>query len=200
MTTVNDSWDQPSSSSRSNNATYRPAPPVHSVPDAWDDEEDEEEEDNQKIWEDANTRAPMPELIISSSGITPTAVPPSVTAFQTPMRILKRPSSHNTTANSSSSQTPIETLAQKEARYQAARERIFGGDDGSGSNVTENGNGTSKRDGDDQKRNPATPAVNVVRNPIGPSEIWKDEGGQVYKGFRRRSTKGPVSSEQTAPV
>jgi hypothetical protein len=137
-----------------------------------------------------NTRAPMPELIISSSSTTATAVPPPAIAFQTPMRILKRPSSQNSSSNSSSSQTPTETLAQKEARYQAARERIFGGDEES-----RKSKGVERV----QKGSPSPPAVNIVRNPIGPSGSYKDtEGGQESKGFRRRSTKGPGSSVQAA--
>jgi hypothetical protein len=146
----------------------------------------------------SNTRAPMPELIISTSNTAPTAVPPPVTAFQTPMRILKRPSSQNSNSNSTSSHTPIETLAQKEARYQAARERIFGGDDVSGSNISDSGNGSSKRV---QKGNTSSPSVNVVRNPTGPSEnLGGSDSGRVSKGFKRRSTKGPVSPEQPASV
>jgi hypothetical protein len=134
----------------------------------------------------------MPELIISSSSTTATAAPPPAIAFQTPMRILKRPSSQNSGSNSSSSQTPTETLAQKEARYQAARERIFGGDEGSGK---------LKSSDRIQKGSSSPPVVNVVRNPIGPSGNYKDaEGGQESKGFRRRSTKGPGSSAQAASV
>jgi SUZ domain len=145
-----------------------------------------------RTWIARNARAPMPELIISSSGTTATAVPPPAIAFQTPMRILKRPSSQNSGSNSSSSQTPIETLAQKEARYQAARERIFGGDEGSGK---------LKGNNRIQKGSPSPSVVNVVRNPIGPSGNCKDtEGGQESKGFRRRSTKGPGSSIRATSV
>lgn len=202
MTTIgtahSDSWDRPSGCSRSNHILRRPVP-AQSVPDDWDNDDEDEEEDNQKIWENANTRAPMPELLISSSSTTSTAVPPSATAFQAPMRILKRPS-QNSSSNSSSSQTPTESLAQREARYQAARERIFGGDDGSRSNVSDSGSGKSKRDGEVRKGSPSLP-VNVLRNPIGPSESSKDnQGGEVAKGFKLRSSKRPKSSEQAACV
>ena len=142
----------------------------------------------------------MPELLISSSSTMSTAVPPPATAFQAPMRILKRPSSQNSSSNSSSSQTPAESLAQREARYQAARERIFGGDDGSGINVSDSGNGKFKHR-ELRKGSPSLPAVNVMRNPTGPSESSKDvEGGKVAKGFKLRSSKRPGSSEQAASV
>ena len=123
----------------------------------------------------------MPEVLISSSSTTASAVSPPAVAFQPQMRILKRPSSQNSSSNLSSSQTPAESLAQREARYQAARERIFGGDDGS-ENVSEDGSGKLKR--------------GVIRNPVGPSENSKDAGdGQIPKGFKPRSTKGQGSSE-----
>jgi len=195
-----DSWDQPSTSNRPNTILRRPVPTT-SVPDDWDADDDEEEENNQKIWEDANTRAPMPELIISSSTTTATVVPPPATAFQAPMRILKRPSSQNASPNSTSSQTPAETLAQREARYHAARERIFKGDDGSGSNVSDTGSVKSKHVGGARNESPSIPAVNVVRNPIGPSDNSKDtEGGRISKGFKRGSTKGPRSSQRPPAI
>jgi len=192
---ANDSWDRPPAPSRSN--ILRRSVLAQSVPDDWDKDDDEEEEvDNQKIWEDANTRAPMPQLLISSSSTTTPVATPPVTAFQGPMRILKRPS-QNSSSNSFSSQAPTETLAQREARYQAARERIFGGDDGSGSNV----NDSALKRGGAQKGGPSLPTVNVIRNPIGPSESSKDtEGGQVSKGFESRNTKQPAFSTASANI
>jgi len=50
------------------------------------------------------------------------------------------------------------------------------------------------------KEAPSLP-VNVLRNPIGPSESSKDnQGGEVAKGFKLRSSKRPKSSEQAACV
>src|ERR1700720_2578348 len=119
-----------------------------------------------------NIREPMPELLISSSSTTTTVVAPPALAFKTPMRILKRPSLQNSSSNSGS-QTPAETLAQREARYQVARERIFGGDDGNGCNVSDGGVGKSKYRGM-QMGSPSPPqVVSIIRNPIGPSEDSK---------------------------
>jgi len=214
MTTIsavrpNDSWDQsPASASRSGILLRGPqAVSEQSIPDAWDDEE-EEEEDNQKIWEDANARAPMPELVISSSSTTSTIAPPPITAFQTPMRILKRPSaSTNSNANSSASQgSSGQTLAEREARYQAARERIFGGEDGSGSSLTlsdsGNGNGKSKRGGSVPGASSQTQIGNVLRQPLGPESDGSkaSEVGQAPKGFKRRSINEPSRSQPGTTV
>lgn len=218
-------------SSRSNVLLRRPVA-EQSIPDAWDDDE-EEEEDNQKIWEDAyvepfnllqnrpiaelisllssfcsarNARAPMPELVISSSSTTSTVIPPPVSAFQTPMRILKRPSaSTNSNTNSSASQGASgQTLAEREARYQAARERIFGGDDGSGSNVTlsDNGNGKSKRGGGIPGASSQTQIGNVLRQPLGPEADGSkaSEVGHAPKGFKRRSINEPLRSRSGTTV
>jgi hypothetical protein len=151
---------------------------------------------NSPTWIHRNTRAPMPELLISSSSTATTVVSPPALAFQAPMRILKRPSSQNSGSNSTSSQTLPESLAQREARYQAARERIFGGDDGSGSNISDSIGGKSRRGIGSQKGSPSLQATHVIRNPIGPSESSIDmDAVQVSKGFKRRSTKQPA--EQT---
>lgn len=100
------------------------------------------------------------------------------------MRILKRPSaSTDSSAGSISSQTPTETLAEREVRYQAARERIFGAS-------AEKDNRRSGGGGDKGKKGVApTASVNVVRNPTGPSEGAND--GQASKGFKRRSIRNP---------
>ncbi|TFY71770.1 hypothetical protein EVG20_g1226 [Dentipellis fragilis] len=121
-------------------------PGAAGVVDDWEDDSDPEgetEADNQKIWDDAirhvahllrnecytdrNTRAPMPQLVLSSSSTTqpPTSLPPTI--FQAPIRILKRnPNSASPSPAQSGSGTPTqESLAEREARYQAARQRIF---------------------------------------------------------------------------
>ncbi|KAJ7861282.1 hypothetical protein B0H13DRAFT_2568349 [Mycena leptocephala] len=77
-------------------------------------------EDNQRIWENANAQMPMPSLIVSGAAAAPPAA-----ALQPKMRILKRP----TNAGPVGLPPPTvagETLKEREARYQAARERIFG--------------------------------------------------------------------------
>jgi hypothetical protein len=75
-----------------------------------------------------NKARPMPELVVapSGSGSTRNIVPPA-SAFQAPVRILKRslvPAQNLTNAGPSAS-TTTETFAEKSARYNAARERIF---------------------------------------------------------------------------
>ena len=81
-------------------------------------------------------------------------------------------------SNSSTSQgNSGHTLAEREARYQAARERIFGGDDGSASNVNDSG-GKPKRGG---ATSPPTPTGNVfygnlsVPRRITRRMVWRDK-------------------------
>lgn len=97
----------------------------------------------------------MPELVLASSrsGSTQNVVPPA-SAFQSPVRILKRslvPPQQHTNVNPSGSVT-TETFAERSARYNAARERIFadtiegkgkveGGEDGAASLVIRNPRG-----------------------------------------------------------
>ncbi|KAL5520721.1 hypothetical protein ACEPAF_2723 [Sanghuangporus sanghuang] len=115
------------------------------VPDAWDDDEDDEGEeeekevdmsrprvDNRTLWNDANTRQPMPEVILRTSSTSASAAPPPE-VLQQPMRILKRPSASSsvTSVNTTGSANGGTTLRDREAAYEAARARIFGrGQDG----------------------------------------------------------------------
>ncbi|KAK0205427.1 hypothetical protein DFS33DRAFT_766157 [Desarmillaria ectypa] len=148
-TTISDDWDAPSAST-STRATVAAAP----VRDDWEDEDEDEDEEtqapteeaNQRLWNDANTKsaAPMPTVVSSS---TPT---PPAAAFQPVMRILKRPTS-STNSSVSSDVLSAESFREREARYQAARERIFG-------------NGDSE------------PSSTVVRNPRGPENGSADKG------------------------
>lgn len=157
-----------------------PAPPV-AVPDDWDNDDDDNEltaevasaETNQRIWQDAYVHdttsmlllipslrnakapAPMPSLIVSSSS---SAVPLPVEAFQPTMKILKRPKNtlSEPAASQSSSANMAETLKEREAKYQAARDRIFG-----------------------ETKEKTTTAAAVIRNPKGP------EGNSGFKSRQR---------------
>ncbi|KAG1888219.1 hypothetical protein F4604DRAFT_1716071 [Suillus subluteus] len=165
-------------------ATKPQRKPQQVVPDDWDNDEDEEE-DNAKVWEDANNKAPMPELIISPSSTGTCVVPPPPAAFQPTMRILKRPSPSQSASNSTtslSSQTR-NTLAEREAQYQEARNRIFGttGERGSDDLLSRRG----VRNGSGKGADAGSAAV------CGPSDADKDsEVGRTDdsppKGFRDR--------------
>lgn len=128
--TNTDLWDRPVDDAGGNGVPARQKAliPTRAIPDEWDDDPSSSEEDSQKIWEDANKARPMPELVVapSGSGSTRNIVPPA-SAFQAPVRILKRslvPAQNLTNAGPSAS-TTTETFAEKSARYNAARERIF---------------------------------------------------------------------------
>ncbi|KAJ3719149.1 hypothetical protein DFJ43DRAFT_1227180 [Lentinula guzmanii] len=135
----------------------RPKAPPEVVRDDWEDDDDEEEpqeEKNKKIWHKANheAAAPMPTFIVSSSNVAP----PPVAAFQPAFKILKRPVNSSETSSFPQSYTSKESLEDREARYQVARNRIFGATSGSDTNTVH---------GVAQKDNAA------IRDPRGPNEI-----------------------------
>ncbi|KAI0057310.1 hypothetical protein BV25DRAFT_1831298 [Artomyces pyxidatus] len=178
--------------------------PVPAVPDDWDAEDDDEEVtlDPQQIWEDAyvhsraasrstshgsvcrNTKSPMPQLISTQTTLPPPA------AFQAPIRILKRaPSSTPSNASSPSPSPGPGTFAERSARYNAARERIFADGKASEGRKPQEASGEG--------------VTSVVRNPRGPGgeagESGADGGEQRSKGFGRRRGKGnggPEASRQ----
>ncbi|KAG2159232.1 uncharacterized protein EDB93DRAFT_273972 [Suillus bovinus] len=192
-----DVWGQPSDYSGLGPATKSQRKPKQIVPDDWDNDE-EEEEDNVKVWEDANKKAPMPELIISPSSTGTCVVPPPPAAFQPTMRILKRPSPSQSASNSTtslSSQTR-NTLAEREAQYQEARDRIFGTASERGSDDPESRRGV--RDGSGKGADTGSAASAVLRTPTGPSDAEKGVGwtnDSPPKGFRdRRNGKNQNST------
>lgn len=174
--TSSDPWDQPF------HAPRRVAP-AQAVPDDWDnDDEDEEgEEDQRQMWENANSKAPMPELVISGSSTTMIKSPPPA-ALQPTLRILKRPAA---TSSAHASAVPSDTpksYAEREAQYQAARERIF--NDGRARSQS----GGTERDGlvsdsTSAKSKSGVPSVQIVREPRGPSA--QPEEGQASQGNAR---------------
>ncbi|KAG1743713.1 uncharacterized protein EDB91DRAFT_223109 [Suillus paluster] len=188
--TSTDVWDQPSD--YSGLSSYPPGAGTRSqrtlqqvVPDDWDNDEDEEE-DSAKVWEDANNKAPMPELIISPSSTGTCVVPPPPSAFQPMMRILKRPSPSQSASNSTTSLSSQSrnTLAEREAQYQEARNRIFGKMSERGGDDLE-----SRRGVRDSSGKGADAASAVLRTPIGPSDAEKEVGrtdDSPPKGFRDR--------------
>ncbi|KAF4613278.1 hypothetical protein D9613_011017 [Agrocybe pediades] len=205
------------SGSGSGTSTGRSFKPIKApaVVDDWEmDNEDEDEEDaarpvtdvqNKRIWEDANSKEyrPMPSLVISRNS-TSISVTPSLPLNQPPpMRILKRPSP-GVSPSASTSTAPVgETFQEREARYQAARERIFGtsGDTTppSDDNTTKKGSNKSKKAA--SPTNPQNPpSVKVVREPRGPaSPNASGEYAPANKGFgeRRGGMRPPGPSAST---
>ncbi|KAI0767231.1 hypothetical protein C8Q74DRAFT_1278994 [Fomes fomentarius] len=191
--TRNDSWGAPAGARLATSTQRRALPVSDSVRDDWDDEEEAEEEDPQQLWEEANKRAPMPELVISGSSTSGNAtVSPPPAAFQPVLRILKRPTASSSSVSptpSSSSDSQVSTYAEREARYQAARERIFGDTDsspGSPDPSNPNTNGAEKT---------SPPSVQIAREPKGPpaqdGSISPSGKGQDedFRGFRNRRGK-----------
>lgn len=116
----------------------------------------------------------MPSLIISRGASTSVALPSLPLNQPLQMRILKRPSpsSLSPTVPTNSSSATGETLKEREARYHAARERIFG---------------TSQQENDDNKKAASNSPPYIVREPGGPDA----NGGSSFdtKDFSERKAK-----------
>ncbi|KDR77095.1 hypothetical protein GALMADRAFT_278943 [Galerina marginata CBS 339.88] len=176
-----------------------------SVRDDWEMDEDEEDdgdhsvdERNKQIWEDANSKVhyPMPSLVVSRGSSSGSAVP-SLPLNQPPaMRILKRPSPSISPSQSSGNINATgETFQEREARYQAARERIFGA---STEEVADNGDKQKTPSGNVKKTSPPPPSTKVSREPHGPTNSNGNGGiNQEHKGFGDRRTKRPPAPTTT---
>jgi len=196
MSTMADIWDDQhthAASGSTNNIKPKISKNVV-VPDNWElDEEDEEDTSrsvdlrNKQLWEDANAKVhhPMPSLIISR-GTSTSVTLPSLPLNQTPpMRILQRPSpSLSSTVPTNSGSAAGETLREREARYHAARERIFG----ASPNEEQENDETNKLDRSSESPLPAT-SVKLVREPRGP-----DGSNFDAKGFSERRTSRPPAT------
>ncbi|EGN92178.1 hypothetical protein SERLA73DRAFT_191526 [Serpula lacrymans var. lacrymans S7.3] len=204
-----DSWDHPTFSDPQSSATYisRRKVPTQHVPDDWDNDDDDDEPENSKVWDDANKNEPMPDLIISPSSTGQPLVSPPLSVFQSPMRILKRPSpvsgSSITSNSSQDSYSSRHTLAEREAQYKAARDRIFGGSTQAGDGgIVADFDGSEHLDDGKAKRNGSKAeketSITVVRNPLGPSDADSSNVADKItsaKGFGgRRSGKKPEST------
>ncbi|KAI0267277.1 hypothetical protein BC834DRAFT_968804 [Gloeopeniophorella convolvens] len=177
-----DLWDRPiDGEGRGNPSARRTSAPASAIPDDWDDVASSDEEDSRKVWETANNTVPMPQVVVASTtaGSAQSVVPPT-SAFQAPIRILKRsPAPAQGAVNATSmASTGSETFAERSARYNAARERIFAG-------AAESTQGLTRAAG---------PASSIVRNPKGPEPIRGANGQSegVSRGFAARTGKrGP---------
>ncbi|EJU01614.1 hypothetical protein DACRYDRAFT_22679 [Dacryopinax primogenitus] len=165
----------------------RPSQPAYTVPDDWDAEPTEDKgKDVRQIWEEANSRAPMPQIIVTG-GSSP-APPP--TSFTPAMRILQRPQSASPKAAAAA--TPQKSLAEREADYKAARQRIFAANSevqatststSVPSTKTNNTSGTDKAPSLKKPNRAEKQSEAVVRQPRGP-------GSNSGRGFRNRRTQG----------
>lgn len=134
----------------------------------------------------------MPDLIISRGTSSTSVALPSLPLNQPPpMRILKRPSaSSSSTPSTNSGSVAGETLKEREARYHAARERIFG--------VSPDEEPAQESDEKPTRKvvSPlsALPAASVklVREPRGPdANVGSDLN---TKGFGERKAKEPPAT------
>jgi len=181
-----DPWDRPldDRGGRAVSARHKAAALSSAIPDDWDDATSSGEEDNQRIWDNANKHVPMPQLVVTSprTGSVSSVVPPA-SAFQPSIRILKRSAVPTQTSAGDGSPTSATSgsFAERSARYNAARERIFAG-------TTEPGVST-REDG---------AASTIIRNPKGPEHAQGPNGpgreGSGSHGFGSRAGKRGDSS------
>lgn len=147
-----------------------------------------------------NNRAPMPQLVIAPSATTPTSVSaPPPAAFQPSIRILKRPSANSSSPSATPSNDPQQrSLADREAEYQAARDRIFGAQAASPdskSPVLKLSRGPSSTP---PVRNGTPPAARPIRAPRGPEKTSDPSNPALAKGFRNRKPQAPASSQSSS--
>ncbi|KAI0768250.1 hypothetical protein BD413DRAFT_614581 [Trametes elegans] len=175
------------------------------VRDDWDDDDDDDaaaaeaSEDHRKLWDEANQRAPMPQVVIagsSTSGAAALSPPPA--ALQPVLRILKRPSASgsatpSSTSSGTSSPAPSaaggglsasNSYAEREARYQAARERIFGDSavpDSRKAEAKKKAGSAASADIKGAGAEATSVPVQIAREPKGPPSGARD-GGAVASG------------------
>lgn len=138
----------------------------------------------------------MPSVVLSpSASASHQVVSPPLGAFQPTMRILKRPSNSSSNSPTPPPSSSSESLKDREAKYQAARERIFGKEAHNG-----HGNTSSQSSGDKKERKQLTPqnvpTVAVVRNPRGPGESVDSESS-IPRGFGGQRAKPPLDSRDS---
>jgi hypothetical protein len=128
----------------------------------------------------------MPQLVATSprTGSIPSGVVPPASAFQPPIRILKRSAgpTRKGVSDSSSSSAAITggTFAERSARYNAARERIFA------AGATEAGTDTG--DGNSGGGGGGAAVSAIIRNPKGP-EPARGPNGQDREGSQGFGTR-----------
>ncbi|KAN0105650.1 hypothetical protein V8E52_010825 [Russula decolorans] len=191
--TDTDPWDRPLDDGRKAvPARHKEGAALSSaIPDDWDEETSSGEEDSQIVWDNANKQVPMPQLVATSprtGSISPGVVPPA-SAFQSPIRILKRATAptqkKGDASDSSSSSSPASalmsagTFAERSARYNAARERIFA----AGTTEASAGMGTIE----EGVTGGAVSAI--IRNPKGPEPAQGPygQGREGSQGFGIRT-------------
>lgn len=176
---------------------------------AWDDDDDDDEADQlgetnaKELWEKANSSIPFPQIMHTSSLSMP--VPPAA-ALQGPLRILKRPSATTSSNSLSMPQSNAQTrmsFEEREAQYQAARARIFGGDETTGGVAAADPTNTSRApspapnqisNAKPKAKSPPLRSI-VVRDPIGPGT---SENTQGFSG-RRKKRQEPADNKSVSP-
>ncbi|KAF7305559.1 Cytochrome P450 [Mycena chlorophos] len=148
------------------------------------------------LYSNAHTPAPMPAVVMASSSAP--IVPLAPAAFQPQMRILKRSPNATPSPSATPAATPPgESLKEREARYAAARERIFGKEDTSPVVLTpEEKKRAKEREKEKEKK---APSSSISRNPKGPSDAAAGDSSPKA-GFASRKKGGGNGHKAPIPV
>jgi hypothetical protein len=130
----------------------------------------------------------MPIIQMSSSSFES---PIPIAALQGPLRILKRPQNTNLVASSASTPSP-KPLPEREAAYQAARDRIFGTKTAS--------NPASSKGNKDKEPSGGTLPARIIRNPIGAPPDPSRDAGFTRRAKKKTNSVASAATLQPAPT
>ncbi|KAF8895860.1 hypothetical protein CPB84DRAFT_1782009 [Gymnopilus junonius] len=151
----------------------------------------------------------MPSLVISRGSSSSSSMQSLPLNQPPPMRILKRPSPAISPSQSSANvNSATETFQEREARYQAARERIFGTPIPTEEASEPGDKKTTASSSSSPKLTPPTspslpPSIKIVREPRGPSNSTspKRDESRKSKGFEdRRNKRLPAPATISSPT
>jgi hypothetical protein len=195
--------------------------PIPVVKDDWDDDDEDDEppmnaEESKHAWETAyvrfavftfhecafivvrNSSAPMPQIVSALPSTSAPSVPVVATALlnQPTMKILKRPMSSSPASSTASPPPASEPLADRQARYEAARQKIFGSPSPSSGSPTGSGNASPNpsRPASSSEKKSIPNSVRVAREPRGPSSPPSGPTSPIAKGFSGRRAPPPKTT------
>ncbi|KAF8513706.1 hypothetical protein BU17DRAFT_95061 [Hysterangium stoloniferum] len=199
-TSSDDPWAQPSPSVVSVSSRI----PAQKIPvrESWDDDDDDDDDEHDEhepqgkdLWNQANSRTPMPHIQISTTTTTTRIPVPPAAALQGPLRILKRPSAASSSSPSPSGGAQAQkSFKEREAQYQAARERIFGEAAAASKETDKDAAGPPA--GVKPKTMTATASIaksTIIRDPLGPSVTTEAELNRGFRGRRRKGDQAVAS-------
>jgi hypothetical protein len=136
----------------------------------------------------------MPQIMVPSTSAASVTVVAATMLNQPSMKILKRPGSSSLSLASVTAPVVSESLADKQARYEVARHKIFGSE-------SDSEPPPKASDGTPRRGPPTAAPVRVLREPRGPVSPSPVAGAGAAKGFTKGFTRrrSPQPKEYPAP-